>query len=361
MRLFSLLMSLSCLMLVASAMAFGDEHRLEAQAMRGQTLIMERRYGEAMVVFRQLAADYPASPTGTFGELSIWQTRMFENYDFRFSGEYDRVLRLHRPIVDAVMAAREPSDWDLFVCGASLGMQAFYLARQGHWIKALGPADRAFRALQKLLWQNPRFIDANMGIGLYQYWRSVFTKSLHFLPFFHDQRVEAIAKVEQVAQQGRYATDLARANLGFVYAEEKRYPEAAAVLTAMLVRYPENVVLRMQLGQVYLVLKEYPKAVAEFRRIGSIDPSITKAAFYLGLALTRQGSDLATARQVFTHYLATRPESDWAAAAHYWLGWLAERQNDRGAAVTEYQEALRLNPKLKTAKVALERLGWDIK
>ncbi|MBI2346924.1 MAG: tetratricopeptide repeat protein [Deltaproteobacteria bacterium] len=301
--------------------------QLITEAMRGEQLILNRRYDEALDRFRKLAADHPESPTGTFGELAIWQTRMFENYDFRFAAQYDEALRRHKPTVDRVMAMRDPTDWDLFVCGASLGMQGFYLARTGSWLRALGASDRAMQALHKLLWRNPQFVDAKLGIGPYEFWRSVFTKSIRFLPFFRDQRVAGIAKAEEVAREGQYAREMAQANLGFLYAEEKRYSEAAHELTAMVARYPDNIVLRMQLGQIYLETKEYTKGAAEFRRILAIDPAITKAEFYLGLALTREGKATSEARSAFTHYLATQPERDWAAAAVALLKRLDQRDN----------------------------------
>lgn len=314
---------------------------LTTDALRGEALIFARRYDEALVLFQKLAAEYPDSPTGTFGELSVWQTRMFENYDYRFAPQYEETLKRHKPVVDAVMAMRDPPDWDLFVCGASLGMQGFYLVRKDHWLKALGAADRAMGALRKLRWRNPQFVDADLGLGLYEYWRSVFTRQIKLLPFFRDNRAAGIAKVERVAREGQYARDMAQSNLSFLYAEEKRYPEAIAALAPLLQRFPDNIVLRMQRGQVYLAMKDYAKAEAEFRRILAIDQGVTKAEFYLGLSLVKRGQvpsdaqytaigrDLTpfdAARQALTNFLTTHPEPEWAAAAHKWLDRIATQR-----------------------------------
>jgi hypothetical protein len=51
---------------------------IEQKAIIGRDLIFHRKYEEATQYFKKLALDYPSSLTGSFGQMAIWQAKMFE-------------------------------------------------------------------------------------------------------------------------------------------------------------------------------------------------------------------------------------------------------------------------------------------
>lgn len=324
--------------------------------MEAQRFLFERNYDAALKVFQDMEREHPESPTGAFGQMAVWQLRMFENLDFRFRAEYEEAQRRFEKIVDEFSKMRTVEAWDLLIAGAGLGMRGFFFLRDGKWFRAFGSAIRAVRFLRQAAWQDPNFIDPRLGIGMYDYWRSVLTTELYFLPFFGDRRKEGIEAVKLVMARGQYTIDLAKANLATIYIEERRYNEAITLLDNLLDTYPQNIILRQFKARAYMVQRSYDLAIKEHRQVLEIDPGITKSWFFIGYAAAQRAGTRDTAIEALEKYLGTSPEKKWEANTHSWLGRIFELKGDRIRAKEEYEKAVELDPELRTARDGLKRV-----
>ncbi|PIR20958.1 MAG: hypothetical protein COV45_03595 [Deltaproteobacteria bacterium CG11_big_fil_rev_8_21_14_0_20_47_16] len=390
------------LIILSNQVVAADNADLIARSVQGEHLIMARDYGAALTLFRQLLQDYPDSPAGAFGEMALWQTRMFENRDFRFTKQYDAAenkmtalcdarLRGNRqphsggegeappalPVEGATQApiTSGPTDWDMFVCGSGFGMKGFFDARRDKWLQGLGGAIRSMRTYKRLMWLNPNFVDAEMGVGMYEFWRSVVTQRFRWLPFFSDQRATGMAKVEKVMHDGKYVQDLARANLAYMQMEMKQYDQAIATLNVLTAKYPRNVLTRQALGEIAWFQKRYQDCYDIFAQLFAQDPELTRSLYWMAtsslmpyvksdasgvpLAGAKIPDDIAVrAKDQLNMYLRSHPIQIWSSASHYWLGVIAEWQGDRATAIVEYEKALKLDKNgAKDIKTRLARLG----
>lgn len=310
-RISSLGFSISLLLVLSCSLANAD---IISDAEKGEELLFARNYDEGIKVFEQIEKDYPESPTGSFGQMAAWQVRMFENQDFRFREEFESAEKRFEASVWK-MLKNYPCSWDLFVAGAGYGMRGFYYARDGKWFRALGSAVRAVQILKRLLWSDKDFVDAELGVGMYEYWRSVMTKSIHFLPFFGDHRKDGIEKIQKVADAGKFAAPLAEANLGFIYAQEKDFSKARVIVDKYLKKYPNNIILRQLSGNIFYDIKDYPNAIKEFKKILAIDSAMTKTYFKLGRIYSRMPGHATEAIIYFNEFIKTNPEKVWGDAA----------------------------------------------
>jgi TolA-binding protein len=344
----------------------GSDADLIQRSVEGERLLMARDYTAALALFQKLSDDYPDSPAGPFGIMAHWQTRMFENRDFRFVAPYNAAEKKMTERCDARLLAERPSDWDLFVCASGFGMKGFFEARRDRWMQGLGNSIRSIRAYKKLLWLNPQFVDAEMGVGMYEFWRSVVTQRFKWLPFFSDQRAAGIAKVERAAREGKYVPDLAKANLAYMWMEMKQYDRATAQLNELLARYPRSVLMQQARGEVAWFQKRYQDCYDSFAKILAQDPQMTRSLYWMAASSVmpyfvpgqKIPEDIAAkARDQLNHYLQSRPIKVWAAASHYWLGLIAEWQGDKATAIAEYEAALALDKEgSKEIKGRLARL-----
>lgn len=352
----------------------GSDADLIARSVEGERLLMSRDYAAAQALFQRLSEDYPKSPAGPFGLMAMWQTRMFENRDFRFASQYDAAEKKMAAVCDERLLPERPMDWDLFVCASGFGMKGFFDARRDKWLQGLGGAIKSIRAYRRLLWLNPDFIDAEMGVGMYEFWRSVVTRRFQWLPFFSDQRAAGMTKVEKVTREGKYVRDLARANLVYMQIEMKQFDAALAGINELVARYPHNVLMRQAKGEVLWAQKKYPECYEVFAQILQEDPQMTRSLYWMAassvipfMKVDAQGAprkdvnipnDIAVrARDQLRRYLQSRPIKTWAAASHYWLALIAEWHGDKAVAVAEYNEALKLDKGgAKEIKARLARL-----
>lgn len=88
-------------------------------------------------------------------------------------------------------------------------------------------------------------------------------------------------------------------------------------------------------------------------------PADVRAKFYRAAALILKKERPEEAERLLREYLKTAPlrtAYPRPASAHDWLGRLFESQNNRDAAMKEYETSVQLDPKNKTAQEALKRL-----
>ncbi|MFA4874289.1 MAG: tetratricopeptide repeat protein [bacterium] len=340
-----------------------DDEAIAAKAMEGQGKIFERRYVEAKAIFEALAREYPDSPAGDFGLMATAEVQMLEREDFHLENEFLAAAKDGIKRVNGIMQCYHPSSWQLFLSGSLMGLDGFFKARKDQWWDAYVAGGKSRQLFRRVKEMDPKFMDADFGLGMYLYWRSVFTRDLWFLHMFPDKRAEGISIVERVAREGSFARDLARVNLVIMYFEERRFPDAKRLLDEYLARYPNNVIFKRLMGKTMIALKQYDAAVNHFRGIIAIDPAITQPHFFIGVALVLKGdpSKFDEAEKELNEFIRLQQGGRyWPAYAHYWLGRLAELKGDKEKAANEYKAAVLLEPKIQDAVKRIRGLGGGV-
>ena len=339
---------------------FGPEIQadLETRGMEGQRMIFARDYSKAMEVFEKLIKEYPAHPIGYFGKMAVFEMKMLERTDFAFSKEFEETAKLgHKAMLKT--RNRQPTDWDLLVCGSLLGLEGFHKARRKEWWDAYSLGVKSRQTFKRIKKRNPKFYDADFGLGMYLYWRSVFTKTISFLRIFPDRRNEGISIIKQVVEKGKFARDLAEVNLGMMWMEEKQYNKSARIFGKYAELYPNNVLLHMYNGRSLLGARRYDESVEEFKRMIKLYPRNKKGHYFIGVArvLQRNSKYYDQAERELRTYLPDAPEGEWKGATYYWLARLEDRRGNKVKAVEYYNEAIKQNPDLKKLKFRIRGIG----
>ncbi len=339
-----------------------SQEEVIARTIEGQERIFARDYPAAEAIFDALIKDAPDSPAGPFGRMAMLEVRMLEREDFHLEKLFQEASREGQRRAAAVLQRYNPSAWDLFLSGALIGLDGFFKARKDQWWEAYTQGGKSRQIFRRIKAMDPSFADADFGLGMYIYWRSVFTRDLWFLHMFPDKRAEGIAIVERVAREGRYVVNMAKANLVIMYFEERRFADARRLLEEFLARYPKNLVLKRLMGKTLISLRQFDAAVAQFRGILAIDPEITQPHYFIGAALVTKGdpAGFAEAERELKQFLKVQGGRYWPAHAHYWLGRLHEARGEKQAAASEYNAALALDPKIRDAVARVRGLGGGV-
>ena len=335
------------------------DEEVMALALKGQNLIFARQYDEAMNLFDGLIKKHPDSPAGYFGRMATLEVQMIEREDTRYAKEFKAAAKNGIKRVSGVMQLYNPSEWKLFISASLMGLDAFFKAREGKWWDSYTEGTESRQTFTRIKKANPKFIDADFGLGMYLFWRSVFTRDLWFLRFFPDKRNEGIAIVQGVAKNGHFAKILGEINLGIMYFEEKRFKEASVIFARFAKRFPNNVIIRRLYGKVLVSLKQYDAAIAQFRHILEVDPTFKKPYYFIGAALVLKGDPkgFPEAKKMLDHFIGIQDGTYWPASAHYWLARLAEKQGDEKLAKAEYKRAYKLDSRIKAALKSSRGLG----
>jgi tetratricopeptide (TPR) repeat protein len=168
-----------------------------------------------------------------------------------------------------------------------------------------------------------------------------------------DKAVPQIARLAELdASEGHYAAGNCRR-------QKKDFSTADAEFTKSLDSHPKSANLIYDIGDYAMKHSQPDRLIAVADRGENVAPKDPRGKFYRAVALILK-KDGGTQPETLLHeYLKIAPvRSGYPRPhdAHEWLGRYYENQNKPQAAIAEYEAALKLDPKSRTASDALKRL-----
>ncbi len=152
----------------------------------------------------------------------------------------------------------------------------------------------------------------------------------------------------------------ARMSLASWYGAKKRYAESEQVAREALAADPGRGSAYVLLAQLYARDGRYEAIDALLAQAARERPGDLAAQYQAArVIVTGNGSgDFARAERWLKGYLAAEPEPGGAshAGAHWRLGQIYEKQGKKAEARAEYEQAVKLDPKLEEAKKDLQRI-----
>jgi tetratricopeptide (TPR) repeat protein len=157
---------------------------------------------------------------------------------------------------------------------------------------------------------------------------------------------------EMDAAEGHYAAGNCRR-------QKKDFATADEEFTKALESRPKSAELIFDIGD-YAVRRGQPERLMAVAEAGErVAPNDPRPKYYRGVALVLSREKPEEAERSLQEYALKAPKRSGypsPAAAHVWLGRLLESQNRAADAETEFETALRLDPKNKMAQEALKKI-----
>ena len=123
--------------------------------------------------------------------------------------------------------------------------------------------------------------------------------------------------------------------------------------------HPKSADLIFDIGD-YAVRRGQAERLMEVAELGAnAAPTDPRGMFYRGVGLILKNEKQEEAGRLLREYLQRAPKRSGYpryAVAHEWLGRLYENKGEKESAVKEYQAALQLDPKNKSARESLKRV-----
>jgi len=340
--------------LKATALSLGVPYAILARGMQGLNLLYGRDYAAARALFQDLADSHEDSVVGPFGLVLLAQVKMSENLDFSedeaFESAYEEAFKRAKA---ALSADRAPA-WNSFLRGCLLGVNSMYYYRKDKVIQAVRDGWRGLGDLERAKELAPTFMDPDMGLGLYNYWRSAVTRKYDYLPKFPDLRKEGITQMIAARDHGVFAPVLARLALIYSYINYHKNKEALAIAIELQQAYPDNVLNLQLLGILYARRGKIKLAKAAFTRVIEVEPGIRQVYYYIGRLDLRRGGDPALARDHLKTFLARNPEDYYRTLGHVRLGdayWLLD---EAALAEAEWALANEAHPEFAVVKMRMK-------
>jgi len=117
---------------------------------------------------------------------------------------------------------------------------------------------------------DPDLADADLGLGLYNYYVDTLSSLARILRFFMGipggSKQEGVRLLEHAIEQGSLTSNVARFYLALnLHRYDQQYEKALAVLTPLVEKYPENPLFQLARGDLYAKLGRKQQALACYR------------------------------------------------------------------------------------------------
>lgn len=323
----------------------------------GCWLIMEglykRDWNELEQSIKKVRMYYPNSGVATAGEALKYQVMMLENFDFRYEKEYDQKYKeAMQELAEAQMMPGNDA-WEYFLSGAMMGVDGIHAMRKEEWLRAINRGYNGVVTIAKARELAPEFIDAELGDGLWYYWRSLIAMNIPGIPKYKDQRKEGIQMMLKAERQSVFLRPAAAHALTYTWIEEGNKPNAIQTAETLREVYPNNIINLQVLGRAYMYAQQYQKSEEAFQKVIEIDKDNHRVHYYLARLYMRQ-KRFQDAEERLKHYLSFDLMPLHEGYAHYYLGRLYQSQHLLEKAEAEYKTAY----KIAEIKNALQRANY---
>jgi len=122
---------------------------------------------------------------------------------------------------------------------------------------------------------DPELADADLGLGLYNYYADTLSTIARVLRFFMGipggSEQDGIRQLQNAIARGVLTSDVARFYLAInLHKHDQRYEEALAVISPLAEKYPSNPLFQLARGDLFAKLGRKEQAFSSYRAAGAL-------------------------------------------------------------------------------------------
>jgi tetratricopeptide (TPR) repeat protein len=248
-----------------------ERERFEALRRSGLDALYNIDYDKAERDFKEIVKLIPNHPGGyqllaarvwikTLYESRRLQSSLYSSESFYSSGddkvdpkivtEFRNLTRQARQLAEAKLKQEPKNIEALDFLANTEGLKAsFEEAVERRHFAALRDGNDAVELHREVLKLDPKYIDAQITIGLYEYVVGSLPLAIKIVAGatgYRGSKKRGLMMLEQVAKEGRWARDDAKSVLILLYTREKRFAEVVTLTRELSAKYPRNYLLRLE-------------------------------------------------------------------------------------------------------------------
>lgn len=363
-----------------------DRPRFEALRRSGLDALYNLDYDKAQREFKEITQLYPTHPAGyQLQAAGLWiktlyqsrrlQSSLYSSQSFYSSGDdkvdpklveqFRALTREAKRLAEAKLKEDPRNVEALDFLASTQGLKAsFEEAVERRHFAALRDGNDAVEHHREVLKLDPKYVDAQLTIGLYEYAVGSlppFVKILAGVTGFRGSKKRGLALLEQVAKEGRWSQDDAKSLLILLYTRERRFADVLTLTRELAAKYPRNYLYRLESADALTELATAKRkandaagaAQAEkeaftifeelLRDRNARDPAVRAQDlihFKYGEVLMMAGQNDQAAKEFLAATRADHGEQGLVTMAHLYAARAYDLAGKRDEAVAQYKEVL---------------------
>lgn len=227
----------------------------------GLDFSLGEKYYQADSCYQLLIDKYPQHPAGYYFLATQKYNQMKEGEHFRFEEQYYDYLDKTVDLADDMRRRDRQNAWAYYFMGSAFFYRAMYDHRKGGKLSVVRNSIRGKNLIKRCLKYNPEIYDAYVSLGSYNYWGSVETRDLSWLPFFGDNSEQGLKQLELAHDSALFSRRLTETILIYVYTEERRFERAAEIFYKLYELFPESCMPLWAGGEMFFKAEKYDSAL----------------------------------------------------------------------------------------------------
>jgi hypothetical protein len=321
------------------------QFEINGAILRGLENIYNFNWPQAQLTFQRLIDKYPDDPRGYHYKSSIYFWYYFSNKD---KADLQEFLDYSDTTIEKGIALLDSNSTDietLYILGANYSYRAMAFTQQGKFLDAVWATKKSESFLNKVIELNPRFHDAYLGLGLYNFAIGQIPKAFQWalsLAGMKGDKEQGLKYIKEAMNYGTYAKVEAK----FYYAQILTdffadYTAAANLMNSLIMRYPDNLLFSYSLGVIYIKDRKLNASEGILRRIiqsktAKFRQLVSYSNFLIGDILYKKNKfDAATI--YYNKFILSTLGNDYLGIANYRLAVCYESMGQKDVAKTYFK------------------------
>ncbi|MCP4707852.1 MAG: hypothetical protein GY869_04440, partial [Planctomycetes bacterium] len=212
---------------------------LQQAVLTGIELTIREKYEAADSIFLEISEQYRFSPIGALFRAATLQMTMIDREDGQSWPELKTMIDEAIQKSENWKKAEPDNPEPYFIQGGAYGYWAVHESHWGGWFAALKTGLKATNRFKKTVELDPTFIDAYLGLGSYQYWKSAKTTFINWLPIISDDRQKGIKNLELAIDKGVFVRQTTETALMWTLLDFGLPEKALKIAYKLHEEYPE--------------------------------------------------------------------------------------------------------------------------
>ena len=302
-----------------------ERTRFESLRKSGLEALYNIDYDTASHNFKEITQLYPNHPGGyQLQAAGLWiktlyqsrrlQSSLYNSQSFYTNGddkvdpkvvdEFRGLTREAKRLAEAKLKTEPKNIEALDFLANTEGLKAaFEEAVERRHLAALRDGNDAVNYHRDVLKLDPKYIDAQITIGLYEYVVGSLPlpiKLVAGVTGYRGSKKKGLAMLEQVAKEGRWAQDDAKTVLVLLYTREKRFTDVLTITRELSAKYPRNYLFRLETADALVALAEQKRSQKDVA--GAVQAEKEAFATFDELLRDRNARDAASRAMDLIHF-----------------------------------------------------------
>ncbi len=232
--------------------------------LRGLDDIYNFRWAQAELTFQKLIDKYPDDPRGYHYKSSIYFWYYFSS---RNKEDLQKFMDYSDEAIDKAVALLDSNSVDietLYILGANYSYRAMAFTQQGKFLDAVWSTKKSESFLNKVIELNPKFHDAYLGLGLYNFAVRQIPRALQWalsLAGMKGDKEKGLDYIKDAMTYGKYSKVEAKYYYSQILTDFfADYSAAAGYMRSLIYRYPDNLLFNYTLAVIYIKDRKLDRA-----------------------------------------------------------------------------------------------------